>query len=713
MRLSIAVEACPERILEDPGALLALLFAWAEQGWIRDLDAALAHQLSTLAPEADAACLLAAVMVSHQAGQGHLLLDLDRARRQPRELIAVSPDDADQIATALVLPEDLLSRVGALWESKLQAWSAVGEGEGSEPLVLDNHRLYLRRYWRHEVLVTRALTARLAGPGEMPAALLREVLDRLFPPSDPRAELARWQKLACALGARSAFTIITGGPGTGKTTTVIRLLALLQVLSLEAGDRPLRIRLAAPTGKAAARLNEAISGQIGQLTSLALPQSDRVLASIPSAVTTLHRLLGARPDTRHFRYHRFHPLPLDMVVVDEASMIDIEMMSALLEALPPQARLVLLGDKDQLASVEAGAVLGSLCARAEAAHYLPGLANWLRDASGWPLEPDYQDSDGRPLDQAVAMLRHSFRFDDRSGIGELARAVNAGDSARAMAVLRDEHFDDASCLPLGGPHDEGDWGLRDDGLQADRLRGLASLALHGRQHDASTGYSDYLGVIRGTGSSQRPSAQARREDWDRWAQSVLEAHAGFQLLTPLRSGHYGVAALNEQIEQALVRADLIVKPAVDSHWYEGRPVLVTGNDYGLGLMNGDVGVALHSPVEFGVPERGLTLRVAFSTGDGGVRWVLPSRLQHIETVFAMTVHKSQGSEFAHTALVMPESLSPVLTRELVYTAVTRAKTQFTLLYASEEVVVQAVQRRVARQSQLGVIGSGVWTQPPA
>ncbi|TCO76717.1 exodeoxyribonuclease V subunit alpha [Chromatocurvus halotolerans] len=674
-----------EHLLEDPEALLLLVFAWAEAGWVRDLDAALAHRLFALAPDGDAACLLAAVMVSFQAGQGHLLLDLDHARRQPRELIAVTVGHSSAKEDPPP-PDALLSLMPASWESRLRDWTAVGEGEGSEPLVLDNHRLYLRRYWRHEAQVSQALAARFAASTEVHAETLRAVLDRLFPLTDPRAEPARWQKLACALGARSAFTVITGGPGTGKTTTVIRLLALLQVLALESGEAPLRIRLAAPTGKAAARLNEAISGQVGQLAELDLPRTKQVRESIPSDVTTLHRLLGARPDTRHFKHHRFNPLSVDVVVVDEASMIDIEMMSALLAALPARARLVLLGDKDQLASVEAGAVLGSLCARAEAAHYRPELARWLQAASGWAVGPEWQDSEGLPLDQAVAMLRHSFRFDDRSGIGELARAVNVGDSARAMAVLADEGFADVQRLALDGER-------------------LAALAIHGRRHDAAGGYSHYLGVIRGQSSSTRPAAQAVRDDWDRWALSVLEAHAGFQLLTPLRSGPHGVAALNTRIERELEQEGLIARTAVDSHWYEGRPVLVTGNDYGLGLMNGDVGIALQAPVEFGAPGRGLTLRVAFSSGDGRVRWVLPSRLQRIETVFAMTVHKSQGSEFAHTALVMPELLSPVLTRELVYTAVTRAKNHFTLLCGSNDVFAQAVERRVARQSQLTPAGT--------
>lgn len=697
-----APPARPAQILGDADALLTLVFSWAERGWIRDLDAALAHRLAILAPDADARCLLAVVMASHQAGQGHLLLDLDQARRDPRTLIAASVERLDEGDDAQVLPETLLSQLGDDWEARLRQWSAVGTGDGNEPLVLDNGRLYLRRYWRNEARVARAVTARLDAPLDVSAQALREVLDRLFPPADEKAELARWQKLACALGARSSFAVITGGPGTGKTTTVIRLLALLQVLAAQGGQEPLRIRLAAPTGKAAARLNESISGQIDQLAQLELDDAGRVRDSIQSDVTTLHRLLGARPDTRHFRYHRFNPLPLDMVVVDEASMVDIELMAALLEALPPHARLVLLGDKDQLASVEAGAVLGSLCARAEEAHYQPQLAAWLEAATGHPVGAERQDRAGRPLDQAVAMLRHSFRFDDMSGIGELARAVNAGDGRQAMAVLANEHHADVQQLRLHGSE----------------MRGLTALALYGGQRAGAGGYSDYLAAIRGGVDPQesalspsqalpgRPTATAVRADWDRWALGILGAHARFQLLTPLRSGSYGVIALNDRIEQALVREGLIGKPAVGSQWYEGRPVLVTGNDYGLGLMNGDIGIALQVPVEFGKPASGDTLRVAFPAGDGGIRWVLPSRLQRIETVYAMTVHKSQGSEFLHTALVMPDAMSPVLTRELVYTAVTRARRCFTLLCASDDVMQQAVARRVARQSQLHQLGSG-------
>ncbi|WP_290784930.1 exodeoxyribonuclease V subunit alpha, partial [Halomonas sp.] len=262
-------------------------------------------------------------------------------------------------------------------------------------------------------------------------ATLSKVLDALFPTS----ATLDWQKAACALAARSPFAVITGGPGTGKTTTVVKLLALLQTLALGEGRRALRIRLAAPTGKAAARLNESIAGQVAGLSLDGLSDLwepnllgekavDQLRRAIPTEVTTLHRLLGSRPDTRHFRHNARNPLPLDVLVVDEASMVDVEMMAALLDALPPRARLVLLGDKDQLASVEAGSVLGDLCARAEGGHYTPATADWLAEATGQALPPEMLDAEGAPLDQAIAMLRHSHRFDAESGIGQLASAVN-------------------------------------------------------------------------------------------------------------------------------------------------------------------------------------------------------------------------------------------------------------------------------------------------
>ncbi|MDN3562413.1 exodeoxyribonuclease V subunit alpha [Vreelandella neptunia] len=673
--------------INDRQALLTLLFQWSSAGWIRDLDAAFADQLAQLTPEADTTCLLAAALVSHLAGQGHLLLDLQQLQAHPRSLIAVQPQEAKN---DLATPESFIAALAAHdWEKELRRWTAVGEGDGNEPLVLDGSRLYLRRYWRHEQRITAKIEARVTQTTEWAAEDTRALLDCLFPRDDTNASEARWQKIACALGARSPFAVITGGPGTGKTTTVIRLLALLQSLNIKTGNPALRIALAAPTGKAAARLNESIAKQVEALSELALPEGAQ--ATIPKEVKTLHRLLGARPDTRHYHYHARRSLPFDMVVVDEASMVDIDMMAALLDALPPHARLVLLGDKDQLASVEAGAVLGNLCQRADVGYYNDEIAHWIETTTGFVLENDYRDTRGRALDQSVAKLRHSFRFDSQSGIGQLAHAVNAGDASQALKVIKDQTYTDLTHIKLStkAPYPK-----------------LTALAVAGRKDNASAlGLSHYLQRIHR--QETRPAISAGKARWDAWAADILDAHTAFQLLTPLRQGPWGVEALNERIEQALMRDNLIHKTEDTSHWYEGRPVLVTGNDYGLKLMNGDIGITLNAPRQFDTQatsettdDSGLTLRVAFPDGQGGIRWVLPSRLQRIETVYAMTVHKSQGSEFAHTALVMPDTLSPILTRELIYTAVTRAKSTFTLLDANEGLLAHAIERRIQRHSRL-------------
>jgi len=674
--------------LSDNETLLTTLFDWAHAGWIRDLDAAFADQLARLAPEADGPCLLAAAMVSHLAGQGHLLLDLKTLTTHPRSLIAVQAQEA---MPELPTPDTLIARYADTgWEEALRAWSAVGTGtNGNEPLVLVGSTLYLRRYWQHEQRITAAVNARLEHVTDWPSDQAADLLNRLFPPDAPHADDVRWQKMACAIGARAPFAVITGGPGTGKTTTVIRLLALLQGLTRLANQPVLTIALAAPTGKAAARLNESIAQQVAALNGIELP--DGTQQSVPTEVKTLHRLLGARPDTRHYAYHAHRPLPYDMVVVDEASMVDIEMMAALLDALPSHARLVLIGDKDQLASVEAGAVLGSLCQRADEGHYNDPTAQWITATTGYTLDTSLANPSGQALDQAVAKLRHSFRFDSQSGIGHLADAINAGNAKQAHSVLADTRYQNLAHLSLSAtaPYHK-----------------LTTLAVAGRKNNPNArGLSHYLHCIQQTGT--RPDLDDDKAIWDCWAATILKAHSTFQLLTPLRQGPWGVETLNERIEQALIRGGWIDASAAESHWYEGRPVLVTGNDYGLKLMNGDIGITLNAPRHFTtntktVPkeENGLTLRVAFPDGQGGIRWVLPSRLQRIETVYAMTVHKSQGSEFSHTALVMPDALSPILTRELIYTAVTRAQHTFTLLDTHSEVLTRAIERRIERYSRL-------------
>ncbi len=644
-----------------PGEMQALLAGWAERGWLREIDAALAGFLWREVPAADPLLILAAALASHQLGRGHACLDLEATLADPAFALSLPPDGADPL-DALPSPMAVLGGLDLpRWLAALDCPTLVDEGHGGAPLVRVGRRLYLQRYWRCEQVLAAAIAARLAGTDAVPADAIHPRLDALFAAPNDGMD---WQKAACALAARRRFAVITGGPGTGKTTTVLRLLALLQALSLDTAGtgRPLRIRLAAPTGKAAARLNESITAQVESLPLGGLDQGEAVRDAIPRQVTTLHRLLGSRPGSRRFRHDADRPLPLDMLVIDEASMVDLELMAAAVQALPPHARLVLIGDKDQLASVEAGAVLGQLCEHAVAARYTPATAAWLEAASGHAPPAACLDPAGRPIDQAVVMLRHSYRFTATSGIGRLARAVNAPDSAAVERLLAE-----------GG----------------DDLAWLAGGAAAGPlTRDIVAGYRPYLTAVA--------AAEDGTADRDAYAAGVLAAHAGFQVLCALRAGPWGVDGLNARIAGDLHAAGLI--PAEDG-WYAGRPVLVTRNDYGLGLMNGDIGVCLPFDTADGLPR----LRVAFPAGDGSnaIRWVLPSRLQAVETVFAMTVHKSQGSEFGRVALVLPERPSPILTRELLYTGITRARRSLLLACAGGVGVVKgAVERRVARAGGL-------------
>lgn len=663
--------------LDRADDLMHLLERWLERGWLRALDKAFVGFLHELDPQADPLMLLAAALTSHQLGHGHVCLDLFETLKAPDFALSLPPE-GDLSSGVMLLPSQLLEGLdGAHWCHALAASSLVAlavDGSAaaqSRPLVLSGKRLYLRRYWTYERRIDSALRQRLAVQ-EAVSADLPQRLNGLFdqPPPDGVVD---WQKLACALATRGAFSIVTGGPGTGKTTTVVRLLALLQAPAVEQGTA-LRIRLAAPTGKAAARLTESISQQV---RSLQVP--DAVREKIPTEVTTVHRLLGSRPGTRHFRHHAGNLLPLDVLVVDEASMIDLEMMANLLDALPPHARLVLLGDKDQLASVEAGAVLGDLCRDAEAGWYSPDTRQWLENVSGETLAGSGLQEDleaSHPLAQQVVMLRYSRRFGEGSGIGQLARWVNQQNPEQARQLL-DAGSHDLFCLHLKGEHD----------------RALERLVLDGQGSDAQ-GYRYYLNLLRTT----RPAAETPRDDsrWTDWARQLLQAFDAFQLLCAVRKGPWGVEGLNQRITAALLKARLIDS---DQQWYEGRPVLMTRNDYGLGLMNGDIGIALKLPESDGGPQ---VLRVAFprNDGQGGVRFVLPSRLNDVETVYAMTVHKSQGSEFAHTALILPDALNPVLTKELIYTGITRAKDRFSLIETRGGVFEEAVRRKVKRLSGL-------------
>jgi exodeoxyribonuclease V alpha subunit len=691
--------------------LLAALEPWVEAGALRALDLALTRFVAEDGNETDPAVLLALALTSERNGHGHVCLDLAGALQTPDRLLGHLRDDERLKPTAhaqlsgwltgLTLPDwTARLRASPAVRARLPIGSAPAIDQGPAPFVLagtpSQPLLYLRRYWRYEQQIRDGIEQRLAAPMAVDGGALREQLNALFEPAPMPDRLPDWQRIACGLATRHAFFILTGGPGTGKTTTVVRLLAVLQGLAAQAGTGPLRIELAAPTGKAAARLTESLRTEEQKL-----PGECRATGGIPTQVKTLHRLLGSVPDSRHFRHQAANPLPADVVVVDEASMVDVEMMAHLIEALRAETRLVLIGDKDQLSSVEAGAVLGDLCQRAERGHYRPETADWMQQATGHGPPPELIDADGGRLDQAIVMLRTSYRFSEAGGIGALAQAVNTdaaaaqGPSDRLRTVLG--LFDQEQDQRLGV-------------IQRKPLVAVSDPAFAELILDAYASDGSYLRALR----DQAPPDDADQAAVDGWASSVLQAQKAFQLLTPLRQGPWGVEGLNQHLIELLEAHGLLPNPGgagvadaaagtppgiARRQWFAGRPVLITRNDYGLNLMNGDIGITLSVPAGE-TSASGRRLRVAFPSPEGGVRWVLPSRLQQVETVFAMTVHKSQGSEFTHAALVLPDTSNPVLTRELVYTAVTRARERFTLLDSNQAVLGDALMQRVQRVSGL-------------
>ncbi|EAZ97994.1 exodeoxyribonuclease V subunit alpha [Marinobacter sp. ELB17] len=755
--------------LQHTDALIEQLDAWQQAGWIRPLDVRFAQLIRDLSDEQGNApaplVLLLAALVSHQVGRGHVCVDLATLMADAATTLSLPPEEptaarsqnkANQASSDKELfadptntdpgqtrPSDLLAQVSVQeCLTVLNDALAVSDGSHTTPLVLSGTRLYLRRFWRYEQYIAAGIQQRLAQPSPLTdplspaAATLSKALDVLFKPQgslnsqsslnsqNPQSSVD-YQKLACALAARNRFAVITGGPGTGKTTTVVNLLAALQSVAGESPEREgrdgkkgrkYRIRLAAPTGKAAARLNESIGGAVSRLPLAQLP-GQVALADIPTKVTTLHRLLGSRPDTRKFRHNRDNPLLVDILVIDEASMVDLDMMASVFDALPASAQLILLGDKDQLASVDAGAVLGELCQRASDGHYLPATVQWLKAITDTDIPAVLQDSNGQPLDQAVAMLRKSYRFAEGSGIRHLAEAVNTNTlSADTLQQARDATFEDV--VWLNGRSKKSSLestqalicGHAVSGSQqAFNNNGEGRVDGNGQPLPPPVGYRRYLTLMQ----DHNLDSNSTTEQWDQLAKSVLQAFSDFQILCALRRGPWGVEGLNDLIAHHLLAQRLI--PRAEG-WYAGRPVLVTGNDYNLGLMNGDVGITFSVPLAMGAvtgpqsdDEKTQTvLRVAFPTSDGSgdIRWISPSRLQQLETVYAMTVHKAQGSEFNHTCLILPDRVSPVLTRELIYTGITRARNWFSLITGDASVFSDSVEQRVVRASGLGAVLGG-------
>lgn len=572
----------------------------AAEGAIDAFAAALARRLvaaAAPASEAAAAALALAAVLAHDATRsGDTCVDLARVAGQP-------------------LFDGRIEAPGlAAWRAALAVSPMVACAGEVRPLVLDaSDRLYLHRYFTYE----QRLAARLRALAEMEDDSTASSKD------DPPDWLERFgasldasQRAAVARAARSRLAVVAGGPGAGKTRTVAVLLATLYA-RYGAGYR---IALAAPTGKAAARLQESLAAA---RAGVVLP--DAVAAAWPQEVRTVHRLLGPVLHASAFRHDAAHPLALDCLVVDEASMIDLALAAKLAAALPPGARLVLLGDPDQLASVEAGAVLASLCAA-------PPRAK------------------GDALAASVVRLTGSHRFGDASAIGRLARAVRDGDVAALPAALA---------------------GADADADVSARLLPAGASAL---EDTIGAGFDDYVAAV----AAKAPPEQ------------VLAALDRFRILAAERHGPLGTLALNARVARRLDRA-AGARAATPDRWFAGRAVIVTANDYGLGLFNGDVGVAL--------PEASGALRVFFRAAEGGVRAIAPARLPDCETAFALTVHRAQGSEFDRVLVVLPDPASPLATRELVYTAITRARHAL-VLAGDEQRLVGAIERRQVRRSGL-------------
>ncbi len=468
---------------------------------------------------------------------------------------------------------------------------------GQTPLIVYNYNLYLNRYFHYESRLAGQIR-KMAGVSFEKGEKGDQLLDDYFGRDKHEID---WQKRAAAMALEKELTIISGGPGTGKTYTVLKILAIL----LQAIDSKLHIGLAAPTGKAAMRLQLAIGGS---LDALICPEEIR--SSLPKEAMTLHRLLGVRKNSPQFRHNSDNPMSWDVVVVDEASMVDLALMSKLVDALKPGSRLVLLGDKDQLASVESGAVLSDCI---------------------------------ESLPDNTVELRKTYRFD--SGIRGLAESINVGDMSRVWSMLQDKNITSIS--------------LKNSGFYA--FTG---------EHYAR--YMEKINRVKDVGLRQ-----------------IFSAFTNFQVLCSVHYGERGVAGINRGVEFYLAGKGYQCKP--DS-WYAGRPVLVTRNDYNLGLYNGDIGICIPDPAD-------KKLKVWFEKKDGGFKSYLPYRLPGCVTAFAMTIHKSQGSEFEEVLVVLPREDNRILCRELLYTAVTRAK-KCVRIVAEKNVMELCLSRRIQRHSGL-------------
>ena len=592
-----------------------------KSGLFSPLDLHFARFMEKLSTGSSEELVLVAALVSRSTREGHICFDLSSQRPLP----------VSEAGERVVFPE------AGKWGKKLRQSGVVGGPGDHRPLILDpKGRLYLYRYWEYQEELAKGIKNRIGDESRVSEMeSLRQGLMKIFPAANGGG--IDWQKVAAFAAARRRFCVIVGGPGTGKTTTVAKILALLMEQS---SPQRLRTALVSPTGKGAARLQETMKKVKENLAC-----EESVKALIPDSASTIHRLLGSATGSPYFRFNAQNHLPVDAVVVDEASMVDLALMSKLVQALPSQARFILLGDKDQLSSVEAGAVLGDICDTGHLHPFSNTFCAEIRKTTGYEIKgvkaaPGMSDS--------TVQLTRSYRFGDESGIASVSRSVNEGDADTALRILQDERHGDMQWKPLPSPR-----------------------SLPGALKDRALEEFNYLF------KAKDPHGVFQRLD-------------RFRILCALREGPFGVNAINFVVEH-LFREQKLIRG--EGRWYRGRPVLITQNDYNLRLYNGDVGIVLPDPGAEG------ELRVFFQAPDGTLRAFHPVRLPEHETVYALTVHKSQGSEFDRLLLILPDRDSPILTRELIYTGFTRAR-EGVEVWGHEKVFREAVGRRTIRASGL-------------
>ncbi len=589
-------------------------------GVLSSLDQHFARILCDVVGETDPSVRLASALLSRALSQGHVCLDLSH-RGVPSNQVG---DDRDPVAVEVPDVES--------WHAAIAASPLVGDTTSTSPLVLDGFRLYSRRYWRLETdLASRLLERCVDVEPSMSRDQLAQLFTRLFGPGDGGTD---WQRVAAVVALHRRLCVITGGPGTGKTHTVAKIVVVLaEEHRAGSGELP-DVLLVAPTGKAANRLGESLAAAASTLDC-----DDEVRQLVCTGPMTIHRALRRQPRTRtRFLHGPQDPLPADLVIVDEASMVDVALMSRLVAATRRRCRLVLLGDRDQLASVEAGAILADLGGDAERTGFTPAAAKRIARIGGdvVPVAP----GEVPVIRDSIVALSRNYRYAAASGIGQLAAAINRGAADEVAEVLVSEDVPDVVLCP---------WDRGSPVL--DRARGALRRL-----------FADDVG-------------------------ERLSALGAFRILCALRRGPYGVEGVNRFIEERMRRASATAQGEEN---YAGRPIMIVQNDIETGLFNGDVGVM--------APVVGGGLRAWFPQGEGA-RSLSLGRLPSFETVYATTVHKSQGSEFDEVAIVLPDQQSPILNRELLYTAVTRAKSKVTI-YGTLEIVKLAVSQRVERASGL-------------